>query len=172
MTLNIDAKFEEKLICCFKKRRISWNLTRALKSMKNLHFHLFLVCKVFNVWPKKVQRSYISWHWGLMQNLKKNWLMVWKWHEESGKFSLEHLIVSKLGLWLDHLIQSRKNISLRFTVEFCVITMKNDAKFEEEFTCRFKIDMRNLTNFDLRTWMSQTCSLYWAPFEQSIYFLS
>ena len=28
-------------------------------------------------------------------------------------------------------------------------TMKNDAKFEEELTCRFKIDMRNLTNFDL-----------------------
>ena len=28
------------------------------------------------------------------------------------------------------------------------MTMKNDAKFEEESTCRFKIDMRNLTNFD------------------------
>ena len=25
---------------------------------------------------------------------------------------------------------------------------KNDAKFEEELTCRFKIDIRNLTNFD------------------------
>ena len=28
------------------------------------------------------------------------------------------------------------------------MTMKNDAKFEEELTCQFKIDMRNLTNFD------------------------
>ena len=26
--------------------------------------------------------------------------------------------------------------------------MKNDAKIEEELTCQFKIDMRNLTNFD------------------------
>ena len=26
--------------------------------------------------------------------------------------------------------------------------MKNNAKFEEELTCHFKIDMRNLTNFD------------------------
>ena len=26
--------------------------------------------------------------------------------------------------------------------------MKNDAKFEEELTCRFKIDMGNLTDFD------------------------
>ena len=28
------------------------------------------------------------------------------------------------------------------------MTMKNDAKFEEDFTCRFKIGMRNLINFD------------------------
>ena len=38
-------------------------------------------------------------------------------------------------------------MSLKFTGEFCVMTMKNDAKFEEESTCQFKIDMRNLTNF-------------------------
>ena len=41
--------------------------------------------------------------------------------------------------------------SLKFTGEFCVMTMKNDAKFEEESTCQFKIDMRNLTNFDPST---------------------
>ena len=28
---------------------------------------------------------------------------------------------------------------------------KNDAKFEEELTCHFKVDMKNLTNFDLST---------------------
>ena len=27
-------------------------------------------------------------------------------------------------------------------------TMKNDAKFEGELACHFKIDMRNLTNFE------------------------
>ena len=27
----------------------------------------------------------------------------------------------------------------------------NDAKFEEELTCRFKTDMKNLTNFDPST---------------------
>ena len=41
-------------------------------------------------------------------------------------------------------------MSLKFT-EVCVMTMKDDVKFEEELTCRFKIDMRNLTNFDLST---------------------
>ena len=32
---------------------------------------------------------------------------------------------------------------------------KNDAKIEEEFTCQFKIDMKNLTNFDPSTGRSQ-----------------
>ena len=31
------------------------------------------------------------------------------------------------------------------------MTMNNDAKIEEEPTCQFKIDMRNLTNSDSST---------------------
>ena len=31
------------------------------------------------------------------------------------------------------------------------MTMKNEAKIKEELTCRFKIDMRNFTNFNLST---------------------
>ena len=60
-----------------KTTRIWWNLNRAFESLKNLHFHWFLLCKVFNAWPKKVQ-SYVSWYWRAMQNFKKNWLVVWK----------------------------------------------------------------------------------------------
>ena len=61
-----------------KTTRIWWNLTRALISLKNLQYSLFLLYKIFNVWPKKAQRSYLSWHWRVMQNWKKNWLAVWK----------------------------------------------------------------------------------------------
>ena len=39
------------------------------------------------------------------------------------------------------------------------MTMKNDAKFEEELTCRFKTDMRNLTNVDPSTQKSQKSAL-------------
>ena len=35
------------------------------------------------------------------------------------------------------------------------MTMKNDAKIEEEVTFCFKIDMRNLTNFDPSSRKSQ-----------------
>ena len=59
--------------------------------------------------------------------------------------------MSKLGLSWDPFVQNRKCMSLKFTEELCVMTMKNDTKIEEELTCHFKIDMRNLTNFDPST---------------------
>ena len=31
------------------------------------------------------------------------------------------------------------------------MAMNNDTKIKEELTCRFQIDMRNLTNFDPST---------------------
>ena len=40
---------------------------------------------------------------------------------------------------------------LKIEGEFCVMAMKNEAKFDDELTCQFKIDKRNLTNFDLST---------------------
>ena len=43
--------------------------------------------------------------------------------------------------------------------DLCVMTMKNDSKFEEKLTCLFKTDMRNLTNFDPSTHKSQTFPL-------------
>ena len=42
-------------------------------------------------------------------------------------------------------------MSLKSTEELCIMTMKSDAKFEEELTSQFKIDMRNLMNFDPST---------------------
>ena len=50
-------------------------------------------------------------------------------------------------------------MNLKFTEELYVMTMKNDEKFEEELTCRFKTDMRNLTNFDPSTQKSQKFAL-------------
>ena len=46
-------------------------------------------------------------------------------------------------------------MSLKFTETLCVMTMKNDTKIEEELTSRFKIDMRNLKNFEPSTRKSE-----------------
>ena len=50
-----------------------------------------------------------------MQIWRKADLWVGKLQEEYGKFSPEHLKVSKLELWWDPLIQSRKSMSLKST---------------------------------------------------------
>ena len=50
-------------------------------------------------------------------------------------------------------------MSLKITGELSVMAMKNDAKFEEELTCQFKTNMRNLTNFDQSTQKSQKFAL-------------
>ena len=50
-------------------------------------------------------------------------------------------------------------MTLKFTEKLCVMTMKNDAEFEEKLTRHFKIDKRNLTNFEPTTQKSQKFSL-------------
>ena len=53
---------------------------------------------------------------------RKTDLLLEKWHEEFGKFSPEHSKVSKLELWWDPFVQSRKCMSLKLTEELCVMT--------------------------------------------------
>ena len=196
-------------------------LIRTLESLKNFHFNVLLLSKVYIVWAKKVQRSYLSWNWRVIQNVERNrvvvsklthgtwqiltwalkslkdiftsmgffwakcilfelkkyrgvifhdteeWCKIWrktdlwfeKWHEKFGKFSPELLKLSKLGLWWDSFVQSRKGMTLKFTEELCVMTMKNDTKIVEEINCRFIIDMRNLTNFDTSPGKSKKSAL-------------
>ena len=53
------------------------------------------------VWAKKIQRSYLSRHWPVMQNLDKPWPcdLGQKWHEKSSELLLEYSKVWKIVLW-------------------------------------------------------------------------
>ena len=48
MKLKIDAKFEEKLICCFKNDKNLVNLALGTRNSQNFYFDWFLLCKVYN----------------------------------------------------------------------------------------------------------------------------
>ena len=50
-------------------------------------------------------------------------------------------------------------MSLKFIGEFCVMTMKNDTKFEKELSSQLKIEMRNLTTSDPSSRKSQKFAL-------------
>ena len=51
-------------------------LSQAIENLENLHFNGLLLTIVYNVWAKKVQRSYVWFQWRLVQNLKENWLVL------------------------------------------------------------------------------------------------
>ena len=91
------------------------------------------------------------------------WCKIWretdfcfqKWHEKFGKFSSETWQSQNLDFDEILLNTKKKMYELKLTGELFVMTMKNDAKLDEELTCRFKIDVRTLINFDSSTRKSQ-----------------
>ena len=136
-----------------KMTRIRWVLTRALRSLKKLHFIDFYYAKYLMLDLKNFRGVIFhdteKW-WNICRDLRFG-----EWHEEFSKFSPDHSKVSKLGLWWDPFVQSRKFMSLKFIEDLCVMTIKNDTKIEEELTCYFKIIMGNLKYSKV----SKTCPL-------------
>ena len=134
-------------------------LTWAIDSRKSFQFNgLFWAKYIF--YEIKKYRGVIfhgTEEWYKIRRKTDLWFK--EWYEKFGKFSREHLNVSKLGPWWDPFVQSRKCISLKFIEELYVMTMKNDVKFEERLTCHLKIDMRNLKNFDSNTPKSKKFAL-------------
>ena len=160
MTLKIDAKFEEKLICCFKKEFGEFWREQISKVSK--------ICTFIGSYCVKYLMFDLQKYSGVILLDTEEWYKIWrktdlwfeKWHEKFGKFSPAHLKVFKLGLWWDPFIQSRRCIMrLKLTEELCVMTMKNDTKFEKELTRHLKINIRNLRNFDSNTQKSKNLAL-------------
>ena len=112
---------------------ISRILTRALESLKNFCFEA-LLSKYILLELKKYK--------GVIFHDIEEWCKIWKkaylwfgkWHEEFGKCSPEHSKVSKLEFWWDTFFQGRNCMTLKFTEELCAMSMKSNAKFEEELT--------------------------------------
>ena len=88
MTLKSEAKFEEKLICCFK------NFDLRTRNSQNFHFDWFLCAKYITFHTKKVQTSYVPWQRRMIQHLKRNRYKTI--HEKFDEFLPKHLKVSKI----------------------------------------------------------------------------
>ena len=138
-----DAKLEEELTCRFKIGMRNLTILHS-SNHKNLYFNGLLLNKLYNVWAKNVQRSYVSWHWRVTQNLKKNWHVIWKTIQEISKILPEHSKDSNKDF--DGILLSKTENEYAYR-EVMYMTINNDTKNEEELTCRFKIDMKNVANF-------------------------
>ena len=71
-----------------------------------------------------------------------------KWHKEFGYFSCEQSKVRKFALWLDPFVQSTRIFRWKSIEELCLMTLKNEAKFEEKLILSSTNDMRKLVNFN------------------------
>ena len=49
MTLTSNAKFDEKLIFCFKNDKNLVNLDQSIRNRQDIHFDWFLLCQVYHV---------------------------------------------------------------------------------------------------------------------------
>ena len=66
---------------------------------------------------------------------------------------------SKFALWCATFVENILCLSQKSTEELCVITLKNDANFEEELACALPNDKINLTNFDSTLEILKVCTL-------------
>ena len=178
--LKIDAKFEEKLIFCFKndKKLVQFDLS-IYKSLKPA-LSFARICKIFNVWPMTLRGD---------AKFEKNWLVVWKMTRGIWQIFIRALESLKTGILMGSFNPEEKRYEIKIqrgvmcydNEDWCkiwreidlsfqnwheefdefwpnfesFIKLKIDTKFGEETNCRFEINIRNLANFDLSTWKFQ-----------------
>ena len=140
MKLKRNVKFKEKLTCVLKN-----DLRHLLIFMQSVDGLLFP--KAYKNLDEKVQKSDVSWHWRMMQVLKK-------------KLTLDSKIDTRNLVNLN--VSSGRSKNLHFDVLLLSITYKVSAEktqknyfwwhlkeiqtFKENWPC-LKNDMRNLLNF-------------------------
>ena len=130
------VEFEEKFIFCFKNDKNLVNFDLSTKRSKKIAL-IGPFCAKYPTFDRKKYRR-VTFH-GTEESYRiwrKTDLWFGKWHEEFGKFSSEHLKVSKLIFSWNLFLQSRKPMSYNL--------QKSYKQSEEKLTCRFKIDIRNL----------------------------
>ena len=154
--------------------RISWILTRALKSLK--------ICTFIGSYCVKYLMFDLKKYRGVIFHDTEDWCKIWrktdlwfgKWHEEYGKFSAEHLKFSELGLWWDPLIQSKISRGVIMSWKWTMMQNLKSNKIQKSYLSWHWRVIQNLERnwrvvskltrgiwqiFDLCTWKSQRFSL-------------
>ena len=105
---------------------------------KNWNFDGILLSKVENLWAQNLQGKFVSWQWRMIQNLKRNWLVIskltwgiWQILTRALK-NLKNLHFNRLLLTKVYNVWAKKNIE-----ELCLMALKIDAIFEGTLTCAF-----------------------------------
>ena len=131
-------------------------LSPAQQVSPNFYFDRLLLLQAYKISDKKVQRSYVSWYWRVMQNLKKNRFLVSKM-TRIWWILIRALKSPKLVLWFVPFVQSIKHLTVKSTEELSLMTLKSHTKFKEELACGLENETRSLANFHQNIWKYQNC---------------
>ena len=135
-------------------------LTWALESLKDFHFTGLLLSNVYIAWAIK----YIE----VIFNESKEGYKIWKgialsiykvYIRNLTNFDLSTQKSQILSLWGVSFEKIIYSLSWKSAEELSFIKLKRDSKFGEKLTRWFKIDIKNLKNFDVNTRKSQKVSL-------------
>ena len=115
-------------------------------------FHYFTTglffSKEYEIWAKKIQRSYLSWHWTVMQNwninpdlvvLKMAWGIGWTFIRAPKALKNCTLMGSFCSKHIMFQLENFRGIVCHETENF--------PKFNGKLTCNLKNDINNLVNF-------------------------
>ena len=150
-----------------------WILIKALKSLSNLLFDWCLLCKVYNVWPKKykgvlIHDAEVSCKiWRTDSKMTGIWWIFTKALRNLKIFTFMGYFCPKYIMFE---LKKYRGVMFYDNEEWWKIWRLNwlvvwkmmwgiCAKFQEKLTCQFKIDMKNLTNFVPSTRKSQKFAL-------------
>ena len=76
MTLKGNAKLKRKLTCGLKNDiRNLVNFHASSHKSENFQFLGFLLSKAYKFFDEKIQKSYVSWHWRVIQSLKRKLIL-------------------------------------------------------------------------------------------------
>ena len=143
MTLKGDAIFKEKLTGGLKndtKNLVNFHASNW--KFENLHFDGLLWLEAYKVLAKKIQKSYLSLHWRMIQTLKKNGLFIRK---------------MTWGIWwvLTRAVESLKICTFigYFCQKYVMLELKKcRGVVSWKITYGLKNNIRNLINFQTSSW--------------------
>ena len=130
------------------------NFHAGSQMSENLYFDGLLQSKAFKVLGEKANKSYVSWHWRVMQSLKKNWLLVPKMTWRTWWTLMWAVASLKICTLMCYLSIAYK-VSAKKVHQSYLMALKSDPNFEEKLTFCLKNDVRNLVNFNASSGKSE-----------------
>ena len=121
----------------------------------NLYFDRLFLLKVYKISAEKVQRSYVSWHWRVVKNLKKSWFLVSK--------------MTRIWLILIQAIKSLKNLhfDLKKNIGVIFYDTEESCKIWRKIDLWFWIYHKEFGKFSSEHLTMPKLVLSWNPFVQS-----